>query len=389
MRRNRKFGSKNFFLALLKLISGKNFEGYSVALAQAWQALGLKHQQTPVKSSLCKFRQQIRADFFQTILSKQRKEFSLEAPTFRGYRVYAVDGDQWELPASEDILNKGFHGAIHQDNLETHYPRMYVTQKVDCISGISVDFKFSTTNDEVESARDMAIAAEAKSITLYDRLHFYIPLVTSHQSSKSFFICRCRKGTAGAYKEINTFALSKSKEALVDIAGHLVRLVKILHPKNKKDVMIFATNLPKTEFNIQEIAFLYTRRWEVETHFRHFTCHMKSEQWHSKTLNGILQEVYLSLWLMNVTAAQILHQTPSLKNLLALKYKKANFKTTTQKIIDSMHLLIGGKVRTFYSQLRHFIHQSIEKRTRLNSKLRQRKSKQKTYASASLVPRRP
>lgn len=387
-RRERKFSPFTFFFTILKLIGGKNFDGYSVALQQAWQTCGLKTQQAPVKSSLSKFRRFIKSDFFLNILAEQRAVNAAEAPTFRGYRVYAVDGDQWSLPASQDILSEGFRGYPCKDNKETHYPRMYVVQKIDCISGVSIDFKYSTTNREVELARDMAIDTEAKSITLYDRLHFSSQLSTAHKSSESFFVCRCRQGDHGTAKEVEAFAQSVQKEALVEISGVLIRLIKIKHPKNKKNILVFGTNLISREFSAQDIALLYARRWEVETHFRHYTCHMRAEQWHSKNLNGILQEIYISLWLMNVTAAQILHQTPKLRNLLALRYKKANFKATVQKILDTIHLLVAGRIRTFYLQLRHFIKQSIERRSRFKSKPRLRKSQEKTYVSASLVPRR-
>jgi IS4 transposase len=50
---------------------------------------------------------------------------------------------------------------------------------------------------------------------------------------------------------------------------------------------------------------LYRLRWQVETSFLELTAITRSEQWHSKSYNGIMQELYALMWLINATRGLI------------------------------------------------------------------------------------
>lgn len=112
-----------------------------------------------------------------------------------------------------------------------------------------------------------------------------------------------------------------------------IYLIKVKTPKG---ISIFATNLPKHLVKIEDIRDLYKLRWQVETGFYNLTqaCHL--EKWHSKTLNGIKQELYLRMWIFNVS--RMLMAPCQQFNTVGQKiYQKANFKLILSLIRDNLY----------------------------------------------------
>lgn len=68
---------------------------------------------------------------------------------------------------------------------------------------------------------------------------------------------------------------------------------------------------------------LKTGKWDA---FRDFTQTIRLEQWHSKSINGIRQAFYLSLWLYNFTKLKLLSKFGSAKESMKDTYEKPNFK---------------------------------------------------------------
>ena len=245
----------------------------------------------------------------------------------------------------------------------------------------------SNENDEVILATEMAISLESQSLTLYDRLFLNKNLIRAHQSSKSFFIARCKDGGIN-FKEINEFFKEQNRNARFEFEGTIIELVKVIHPKTKK-VFVYATNLPRSRFKNKEISELYALRWEVETSNRDLTSTMKLEQWHSHFLNGILQEIYATLWLVNQTRIQMARGEKKHCTLKALfEYQKPNFKLLCDFIVDSLKDLVKKKIVRVERRLKELIKKSMEKRKRRSRVLpRQVRRRPKVYALASHAPR--
>ena len=58
----------------------------------------------PVKSSLTKIRQSVSYLFFKDIFVSLINDYEPMRKTFRGFSIYAIDGDQLALPRSESLL---------------------------------------------------------------------------------------------------------------------------------------------------------------------------------------------------------------------------------------------------------------------------------------------
>jgi len=341
----------------------------------------------PAKSALSQKRGRISFEFFKEASDNVISNYEQHRRTWRGLRVYATDGDQYELPRTEDILKQGYRGYPCANDLETHYPHMYVVHCYDVLGGVSKAFRYSNTNEEMHNAMEIAVELEAKSLTLYDRLFFCKDLVRSHQGSKSFFVARLKEGGVGLPEVIN-FSESSNRNFSFEFEGSLINLVKVMNPRSG-EVALFATNLERSRFKNKEISELYALRWEVETANRDMTHTLKMEQWHSHFLNGILQEIYTILWLMNqarVQMAMTLRKRCTLDQLF--DYAKSNFKLIVDFILDSLDDLTKRRTRRFCRRLKYLLKISIEHRKRRSrSYPRQVKKSWKSYPSASTVPR--
>lgn len=110
-------------------------------------------------------------------------------------------------------------------------------------------------------------------------------------------------------------------------------LVKIKTPKGTS---VFATNLPKHMFDRKQIKDLYKLRWQIETCFFDLSTSCHIEAWHSKTENGIRQELYLRLWLLNLTRL-LTRPCQRFAEVGQTRYSKLNFRLVLTFIRDNLY----------------------------------------------------
>jgi len=371
------------------LISTPKQTGYLSAMRKTWAVHDIELEKLPSKSSLSEARAEISFEFFRDSYEEQVSSIHAKLPRIKGFRVYAVDGDQLELPASEDILSYGYRGFKCKNGKETHFPRMYYTSKIEVSSGIVTDIRESIENDECKNAVDMASATESDSITLYDRLHFSLKLAAAHKDSKSYYIARLKVGSR-VLLPLQEFVRSKRKAKLVCIEGLFIRFLRVKNHKTG-EWMYLATNLPRSFFKIREIQWLYWRRYHIETVFRDLTATHSLGVWHSTKLNGILQEFYLQFYVHNCARFLILSSggIEVIKDWKTGEYHRPNFKLIREYFLDNLKLLISRQLEKLKSEISALISKSMERRiyfSRMSP--RQVKSTRNIYASASLIPRR-
>jgi hypothetical protein len=140
------------------------------------------------------------------------------------------------------------------------------------------------------------------------------------------------------------FTSFKQAQALLDLSikrrravieGVAVYFFKIWNPKTK-EMDLFATDLPISWVDAHTIRSLYNLRWECETGFLDLIKTFQVEQWHSRFVNGILQEFFATLWLYNFTKLQILSTGQISKNPLNWEYEKPNFKFILDWVIRKL-----------------------------------------------------
>ncbi len=250
-----------------------------------------------------------------------------------GLFVYAIDGQQHILRRTKDIVASGFNGRAIGQYKESYLPRGYLTHVYDVLNGISRSFTFNPHLNEQADARNIIRQLEIDSLIIYDRLYFSIKMVEAHIEHGSRFLMRCR---SNCHVAVMRLLASKKKTTTAMIGGKKIFFTKIW-PAREKRYDVYATNLPPRMLSRQLILQLYRMRWEVETSFKEMTSITKSEQWHSKSYNGILQELYALMWLINATKGIMKIAGVSPLDPTKRVYRKANFKLIFNLLAQRLH----------------------------------------------------
>jgi Transposase DDE domain len=312
----------------------------------------------PTKGALTKVRKRISYEFFKDILDKLVADFDDLRFKYQGLKIYAVDGLQLHLPRTKDLKKHGYRGRAVSGYLDSYGLCMYLCHAYDVLSGVTKEFRFSPWNDEITHAKNMVKHFGKQSLALYDRLYISGKMILAHHRADNYFLMRAKRGS---FKVVEAFYQSHSQRPVtVIIEGVTVRLFKAINPKTgKKDV--FVTNLPWKWLHAGIIQRLYRCRWECETSFKDLCDTMKMEQWHSKSLNGILQELYATFWLKNFTRIQIAKKSRKPKITLCDQYEKPNFKLILDWMKTKLKRLLNRSINCL-RQLKTLIKLSTEKR---------------------------
>lgn len=365
--RSRKFTPKSFLWTMVALISGRGGEGYHHAIVKVFgeKIMGLFF--APSKAALSKFRKKISYKFFQDLFNRLIETFNQHRPRFKGLIIYAIDGQQLTLPRTVDIVAKGFTGRSTGKYEESYMPKGFLTHCYDVLSGVSKKLAFNPTLNENADALNFISSLEKDSLTLYDRLYFGFKLCRAHFDCENYFIMRCKSNACMAVirllanKNFNT----TSMKLKTNLGVKKIYFIKIINPENGEE-NVFATNLPRSwrsEFYIQH---LYGLRQEVEVSFKELTYTSKLEQWHTKFYNGIMQELYLTFWLINITKIiAYFANDQKTQDPLNYEYKKPDFKLLLDYICDKIDKVFG-KIKSLIAAIRVLIKRSTERRKRMS-----------------------
>jgi hypothetical protein len=361
---------------MICLVAGKNKEGYLSTLLKTFR---LHELVVPSKMAFCKIRKRVSWKFFHDLTFLFLNKVSDERSKYHGFYVYATDGFETEIPRSNDILKAGFSGRSLGSIRQTYYPRMYMVHSWDVINGITKDIYLQTTNEEIKGALDIIPRLEKNSISLYDRLYFCERILKAHTKAENYFIARVK--TEGGHKEIVEFAANSAlRVKVVEINKIKVKLFKIVNKKTNQ-MMVLATNLFFDWVDHNTMYKLYITRWEVETSFKDFVMSMKIEDFHAKDINGVLQEIYARLWLMNFTRILIMKSCRVHLNPEERTYRKPNYKILYSWVSDNLKKIFDGLTH-LWNEFVETISITMEKRKR-----RSRRYPRELKYSGKMYPR--
>lgn len=297
------------------------------------------------------------ADAFRKLLDRVEPH----RRTFRGYRLYAMDGLELVLPREKDILDHGCVGRAVGQYRETHYPRMYVLHCYDVLSEVTKAIEYSNQNEELTLAEKVIPGLEENSISLYDRAFPSTRLIIAHRDAGNCFIARL---STASFKQAVALLGLKIKRRVATIEGVKIRFIKIRNSKTGEQAL-FMTNLPEYWVEPKTISALYGLRWEVENSFRDWVDTHKIEQWHSKKMNGILQEFFAGLWLVNYARIVILAESLEKEvKPLEINYTKPNFKLILDTVIEHLKDIFLNHTEVLRERIRSLIIRTTARRKR-------------------------
>lgn len=280
------------------------------------------------RSSLTKARKKVSWEIFRELLQKavnlayelwpKKSEF-----LWHGMSVFATDGSKFNLPATEEIREKFDPESGLEYIGKGHFPQCLVSTLYDVFRRIPIARTVVGIKEasEREEAKKLLPFVPPNSVWLFDRGYpSYDLILYLLNNSPGYFLFRCPAHST--FPAVEAFIKSKKQEDIIWITPSnnflkripakkrknckaiKLRVVKLISPDGTISVLL--TNLyDRKEFPESDIIELYFRRWEIEGYYRDEKVVMEIEKFHSKTVNGILQELF-AVMIMSVISRTLM-----------------------------------------------------------------------------------
>lgn len=271
------------------------------------------------RSSVTKARRKISWKIFRTLLAKAVKIAYDVLPTknqylWCGMSVFATDGSFYTLPAAREIRDAFDPDSGLENKGKGHYPQCLVSTLYDVFRRLPIArtiVPISEANEREEAKKLLPFVPE-NSVWLFDRGYPGYDLINYlFHNYSGYFVFRCP--ASNTFSAVQSFVRSGKKQDTVWIepSGHFLRkkttkenralykgfklrMIKLVAPDGTVSVLL--TNLyNKKAFRRKDIVSLYFKRWEIEVHYRDEKITLEIETFHSKTINGVLQELYAAM----------------------------------------------------------------------------------------------
>jgi hypothetical protein len=231
---------------------------------------------------------------------------------WNGMSVFALDGSSFQLPATDKLRAHFDPGSGLEHKGKGHYPQCLVSTVYDVFRRLPIARTVVKCDGcERQEMKNLAPFVPAHSVWLFDRGYpGFDPIDYLSHNFDGYFLFRCpAKSTFPAVERFvktgrteDTIWLMPSHEfkrrvtpaqrkQLKPIKIRIIRLVSY-----DGTVSVLLTNLfGKNKYPHSQIRDLYLRRWEVENYYRDEKVTLELEKFHSKSVNGILQELHASM----------------------------------------------------------------------------------------------
>lgn len=346
--RNRKLGAETFIKVAL------NMQGNSLN-AELLNAFPNPNERMTA-SAYEQQKDKILPELFEYIL-REFNETHLHPKRMNGYRLYAIDGSDFNLPYSKDSPYAQTPAKKKSKNKDGTFPK---DPKPFCMFHANILYDI-----ENRTYQDCIIAEDERSsaLTLVKRMNetepFIVVMDRGYEGFNNFetlnripnchFVIRTKTGTGGIReiaelpdKEIDTeiefTIVTTAKQFRLNENAHMInvhegRYKEVLSPKTrygkwdfespckvryrvvkfkindeesgKECWEVLVTNLNRFRFPINEMKKLYHKRWDIETSFRELKYALGAIQFHSKKPEFQYMELLANMIMFNAVSRSI------------------------------------------------------------------------------------
>jgi hypothetical protein len=317
--RQRKLPLPRLFVLLLSLAGGGRTEGVEIETASLFKLArrcGLWPKAQPAgRSAVSKGRAKISWTAFRTTLERAvdlADELWPERPgeSWHGMTVLAVDGSKFNLPATEEIRQAFDPNSGFEHPGKGHYPQCLVSTLYDVFRRLPLARSIAPCHScERQEALKLLRCARERSLVIFDRGYpSYEMFLTLTRQFAGHFLMRC--GTTSTFPVVHDFLKSGKTESIIRIPPSYeyrrsatpqeretlpmitLRAIRACDPENTEETVLLTSLLDMQAIPRQEIVDLYYKRWEVEVYYREEKVVQEVQRFHSRTLNGIQQELF-------------------------------------------------------------------------------------------------
>lgn len=261
--------------------------------------------------------------------------------TWKGMFVFAIDGSKFRLPATPELRKEFDPSSGLENSGKGHYPQCLVSTAYDVFRRFPIARTVVAYDScEREQAKALIPKVPSGNILMFDRGYPSFEIFKHlNENYNGFYLIR--SPASSSFKVVSEFVKSQKQEDILMInptstyiykdksnrqerkkeAPLKLRVIKLVSPDDGTVSVILTNLMDKKKFSSQEIIDLYFRRWEVESYYRDEKTFLEVDTFHSRTSNGIRQELFAAL-IMSVIARTLMvvalqpqdQTTPSQKN---------------------------------------------------------------------------
>ncbi len=308
-----------FILSITVSGKSKGVDGKSGEFFKNAHRSSLWPKMVPIcRSTLTKSRSKVSFEEFKDIFSDATKLAYQLFPestdyTWKEMSVFAFDGTYYTLPATPEIREEFDPGSGLENSQKGvgHYPQCLGTTAYDVFRRIPIARTIVSKNgSERDEAQELIPQIPSGNITMFDRGYPSYSLIKYlNENYDGYYLFRCL--AKKTFPALERFAKSEETQAVIHIKSaknHLRALTKEERKIQKNDTIklraiklkspdgtlsTLLTNLfDEIAFPVNEIIDLYFRRWEIESYYRDEKVVLEIEKFHSRTVNGIKQELF-------------------------------------------------------------------------------------------------
>jgi hypothetical protein len=223
--------------------------------------------------------------------------------------VYAIDGSKYTLPASDELRQEFDPTSGFDTPGKGHYPQCLVSTAYDVFRRYPVACCAAPyATSEREEARGLLPLIPGGGVILFDRGYpSYDFLLTLLADYIGYFVLRCP--AESTFPAVVKFVRSNKRQDFIRIKPTItylqgctpeerqqaktiiLRAIRLESPDGTVSVLL--TNMiERVDFPLQDIIDLYFQRYRIEEYYRDEKITIEIEKFHSRSPNGIRQELF-------------------------------------------------------------------------------------------------
>jgi len=268
------------------------------------------------KSAFSEARKKLKSTVFKTLnrLLIQQTETDNTLKTWKGFRLYAVDGTRIRLPNLPDVI--AHFGTLGNDNKEQACPMALASACYDVLNNLMIDTRMGhSKGSERSHAIEHLKSVASNALMIYDRGYPALWFMQAHLERSIDFCIRC---PWNFYNETRDFYLGDQWETIVTLTpegdarkkchGNFVsdkpikvRLIRVDLPGGEKEILITSVLDDKT-ISYRYFKWLYHERWGVEEAYKRLKSRLEVENFSGKSVLAVKQDFYAKMMTYNLEA---------------------------------------------------------------------------------------
>ena len=314
--RKRIIDSMLLVLLILRLVYSKNNQSYGSTIQELWdnsqKMQGYLPQERAISaSSFSEARPKLDETIFKDINEKLISSYngpSNKDFLWNGHRLFGVDGSKVNLPRS--LVRDGFR----MPSFTAHRPMGLISCLYNLESKIPYDFDLFDHDNERQAALSHLKKLKSRDIVIYDRGYFSYGLLWNHLKTGIYPVFRLSTNLGVQFDE---FIESQDKERIVDykpsktgnaktrenygVVEIVPIKVRLIRYETKEKEFYLATTIMDSRYQAKDFANLYGKRWQIEEGYKTGKQMIGFEEFHSKSLRGVKQEIFAHFVLISMS----------------------------------------------------------------------------------------